>query len=176
MVFLKYNWEDIELQYVKGILDEEGKLYFPKKIELAKMHGCDPEYLRSYARRGDWDNKRKAYLLKIELNEGEISIEDPQKELENFNVKCYQVASNVLDIIRRQLLNTSKNQNLEELSTMIKLLEKIQLIGKNSFTDMKDEFDSAKSEFERLMKKLKEDEKAEKSPPEPLPVITVADL
>ena len=56
------------------------------------------------------------------------------------------------------------------------MLERIQLIAKNSIGDNLENFEDAKSEFERLMKKLKEDEKIEKNLPEPLPVITVADL
>lgn len=167
MVFLKYDWSSIELEYVKGI-DRDGKLYFPTKKELAKMHGCDVTYFREMARKGKWNEKRQTYILTLEMKDGEIQIDNPQKELENFNIKCYQVASNALDIIRRKLLNTSKSQNLNELSIMIKLLEKIQSVDKNSFTDMSDEFESAKSEFERLMKKLKEDEKASK---ESLPVV-----
>ena len=162
MVFLKYNWPEIELEYVKGI-DKDGKIEFPNKIELAKIHGCDPEYLRSFARRGKWDDKRQAYLLKIEMNDCEVSIDDPQAELQKFNVKCYQMATNTLDIIIRQLRDT-KNHNFQELTVMIKLLEKIQSIGKNSFTEMPDEFEKAKSDFQKLMKKLREDEKAEKEP------------
>lgn len=174
MVLLKYNWDEIALEYIKG-LDKDGKIHFPTKIELAKIHGCDPEYLRSFARRGQWDDKRQAYLLKIELNDCELSIDDPVKELQKFNVKCYQMASNSLDILIRQMRDT-KNHNFQNISIMIKLLGQIQSIGKNSFTEMPDEFEKAKSEFERLMKRLKEDEKEVKVPPASLPSIETIDL
>ncbi len=163
MVFLKYNWPSIELEFVKGV-DKDGKLYFPTKKELAELHDCDVHYLRDWARKEKWDEKRKAYLLTLEMKDGEIEIEDVKAELERFNKKCYQVATNALDIIRRQLLNHTKTPDLKELETIIKLLEKVQLVGKNSFTDMKDDYEEAASEFQKLMKKLKEDEKVEKEP------------
>jgi len=174
MVFFKYNWEDIELEYVKGI-DKDGKNYFPKKKELAERHDCDVEYLRSYARKLNWDDKRKAYLLKLEFSDGETTIEDPKKELENFNVRCYQLASNSLAIIAKEMKNT-KNHNFPDMIVMVKLLEKIQLVGKNSFTEMSNDFEKAIGDFERLMKQLKEDEKAEKALPEQLPQMEVIDL
>jgi hypothetical protein len=58
----------------------------------------------------------------------------------------------------------------------MKMLERTQLIAKNSIGDNLENFEDAKSEFERLMKKLKEDEKVEKNLPEALPEITVTTL
>lgn len=172
---VKYNWDQIELDYVKGI-DRDGKNYFPTKIELAEIHGvCDPEYLRSFARTRGWDAKRQAFLLQLEFSDGETTIPDPKKELESFNVRTYQIVSNTLTLIAKEMKNT-KNHNFQDLIIMIKLLEKVQLIGKNSFTEMSDEFEKAKGEFEQLMKKLRKDEKAVSNPPASLPTIETIDL
>ena len=177
MVFLKYNWPEIELAYVRGIEEENGKLTWLNKREIAEKFGVPVEYLRDVARRDSWKEKRAAFLLTLELKDGEIEIEDPKAELDNFNKKCYQAASNILRSVNRKINGLLKDDfDLSELIALAKLIEKIQIIGKSSFGDLPEDFNSAKSEFERLMKKLKEDEKESKNLPEPLPEIKVTVL
>ncbi len=178
MVYFKYSWPDIELSYVRGIEQEDGKIFWPQLSDISKKYECEITYLREQARKGKWKEKRAAYLLKMELGEGDCEIEDPKGEYEKFQRKAFVAASSTLTIIIKKLDYYIKQQeyNLSDLNTLMKMLERIQLIAKNSIGDNLENFEDAKSEFERLMKKLKEDEKAEKNLPEPLPAITVTDL
>ncbi|MCK9439826.1 MAG: hypothetical protein M0Q13_00170 [Methanothrix sp.] len=177
MVYLKYQWPEIELAYTKG-LEEDGKTKWLNKKEIAERFNVDVGYLRQVARRDNWKQKRAAYVLSLSLNEGDIEIEDPKGEYEKFQRKAYQAASQTLTIIIKKLDAIIKKQeyNLSDLNILMKMLERTQLIAKNSIGDNLENFEDAKSEFERLMKKLKEDEKTEKNLPEPLPAITVTDL
>jgi hypothetical protein len=174
----KYDWASIEMQYVRGIENEDGKVHWPLPNELAKMLDCSVDYIHTKIREGQWKDKKSAYLLKLELSDGDFDIEDPKAEYEKFQRKAYQAASQTLTIIIKKLDVIIKKQeyNLSDLDKLMKMLERVQLIAKNSIGDNLDNFEDAKSEFERLMKKLKEDEKVEKNLPEPLPAITVTDL
>jgi hypothetical protein len=175
----KYDWAAIEMQFVRGIEQPDGKIAWPTPKDLSTLHGCHIEYIHFQIRKGDWKNKKQAYLLKLELSDGDCEIEDPQKEYEIFQRKTFAAASGTLSIIIKKLDLIIKNQeynNLSDIDKLIKILERLQLIAKNSIGDNLDDFESARSEFEKLMAKLKSDEKTEKNLPEPLPAITVADL
>ena len=163
----KYDWSAIELQYVRGIEDENGKLHWPTPQELSNLYGCHIEYVHFQIRKGNWKDKKQAYLLKLELSESDFEIEDPKVEYERFQRKAYQAASQTLTVIIKKIELCVKNQeyDLYDLDKMMKMLERIQLIAKNSIGDNLENFEDAKSEFERLMKKLKEDEKIEREPP-----------
>jgi hypothetical protein len=164
MVYFKYSWPDIELSYVRGIEQEDGKIFWPQIKDISEKYDCEITYLREQARKGKWKEKRAAYLLKMELGDGDCEIEDPKAEYEKFQRKAYQAASTTLTIIIKKLDYFIKNQeyNLDDLNKLMKMLERIQLIAKNSIGDNLENFEDAASEFERLMQKLKKDEKAEK--------------
>jgi len=162
----KYDWSAIELQYVRGIEDENGKLHWPTPQELSNLYGCHIEYVHFQIRKGNWKDKKQAYLLKLELSDNDFEIEDPKVEYERFQRKAYQAASQTLTVIIKKIELCVKNQeyDLSDLDKMMKMLERIQLIAKNSIGDNLENFEDAKSEFEHLMKKLKKDEKEEKEP------------
>ena len=163
----KYDWAAIEMQYVRGIEDEDGKVHWPTPQELADLHGCHIEYMHFQIRKGKWKDKKQVYLLKLQLSDGDCEIEDPKAEYEKFQRKAFTAASQTLTLIIKKLDHIIKSQNydLSEIDKLMKTLERIQLIAKNSIGDNLDEFENAISEFERLMKKLKEDEKASKEQP-----------
>jgi hypothetical protein len=159
---MKYDWSVIEIQYVKGLEDEEGKLFWPTPQELADLHHCNVEYMRDKINKGNWKEKKRAYLLRLEMNENEIDIEDPKKELEKFNNKCYQASTNALDLVYRKIQSQSKAPDIHELTALIKVLERIQTIGQQSLNVQSDEFEKEKGQFAKLMELLKADEKAAK--------------
>jgi len=174
----KYDWASVEMNYVRGIPDEEGKVHWPLPNDLAKMLDCSVDYIHTKIREGQWKDKKSAYLLKLELSDGDFDIEDPKAEYEKFQRKAYQAASQALTIIIKKLDVIIKKQeyNLSDLDKLMKMLERVQLIAKNSIGDNLDDFENAASEFSKLMAKLKSDEKESKNIPEPLPVVTVIDL
>jgi len=159
----KYDWASVEMQYVRGIEDKDGKVHWPLPNDLAKTLECNVDYIHTKIREGQWKEKKSAYLMRLELSDGDFEIEDPKAEYEKFQRKAYQAASQTLTIIIKKLEYFIKNQeyNLEDLNKLMKMLERIQLIAKNSIGENLENFEGAVSEFERLMKKLKEDEKTE---------------
>lgn len=159
---LKFDWALAELQYVKGLEKEDGKLFWPTPQELADLHHCNVEYMRDKINKGNWKEKKQAYLLRLEMNENEINIPDPKKELEKFNNKCYQCAVNSIDVVYRKIQAQAKTPNLSELVTLIKTLERIQNIGHQSLNIQSEEYEKGKSDFEKLMEMLKKDEKKAK--------------
>ena len=162
----KYDWASIEMQFVRGIEDEAGKVHWPLPNELAKIVGCNVEYIHTKMREGQWKDKKSAYLLKMELSDGDFEIEDPKAEYERFQRKAYQAAAQTLTVIIKKIELCVKNQeyDLSDLDKMMKMLERIQLIARNSLGENLENFEDAKSEFERLMQQLTKDEKAEKEP------------
>lgn len=166
MVYFKYCWPEIELAYVRGIEQEDGKTFWPHLRDISEKYDCEISYLREQARKGQWKEKRAVYLLKMELGEGNCEIEDPKGEYEKFQRKTFVAASSTLTVIIKKLDYFIKNQdfNLSDLDKLMKMLERVQLIAKNSIGENLENFEDAKSEFERLMQQLKKDEKAEKEP------------
>ena len=76
----KYDWASLEMQFVRGIEDENGKVHWPLPNELAKIVGCNVEYIHTKMREGQWKDKKAAYLLKLELSDSDFEIEDPKAE------------------------------------------------------------------------------------------------
>jgi hypothetical protein len=174
---LKFDWTLVELQYVKGLEKEDGKLFWPTPQELANLHHCNVEYMREKISKGNWKEKKRAYLLRLEMNENEIDIPNPKKELEKFNNKCYQCAVNAIDVVYRKIQAQAKAPNLQELVTLIKTLERIQNVGQNSLNIQSEEYKEAKSDFAKLMEMLKKDEKAAKEAAKKnSPMVEIVDL
>jgi hypothetical protein len=59
------DWDQIELEYVTGLVDDKGVRYFPSIAELAEKHGVKyPKTLGSRAWSGMWTKKRKEFREK----------------------------------------------------------------------------------------------------------------
>lgn len=62
----RYDWPAITTDYVTGILKADGSRHWPSVLELSNIRGMPYHYLRAYATRQKWTEKRSNHLAKLE--------------------------------------------------------------------------------------------------------------
>lgn len=99
----KHDWETAMLEYVEGLTDENGTIYFPTQQEIADRLGTSLEMVKARASRYRWADHRNAYKTKIEQERQKKMAQQLANKAVVFNNDVYQATNDGVALIQNRL-------------------------------------------------------------------------
>ena len=152
----KYNWEEIEREYVYGIPTENG-LKFPTLDELAQRHGCHKATIYRQSALREWTKKREEYLAKLKEQAEKARIEALATDYAQFEKDVFKVVRGFIGKIALILKEDISPDDIKKLS---EALRNVHATGRLSMGESTDKTEigvgeEARRVIEDLEKKLK---------------------
>jgi hypothetical protein len=121
----KYNWKAIEKDYVEGIADDSGAIIFPTQRDLADKYGPTPANIGHRAKKEQWLTKREIYSSKIAEMRQQKSAEAISDEGSDFDLTCFNIATEAAEKIRNLLSETDTPKNVSLLTASLKNVQSV---------------------------------------------------
>jgi transposase-like protein len=121
----RIDWDLLENEYVYGIEEPDGSLWFPNYEQLAKRHGCDKttvwrKWRTSKETDGSsWDERRKFVSDELYNSQASANRALRNKRLGAFDAKAYKVAQRMLAAIDASLAQMEQEKDYSGLPKLI---------------------------------------------------------
>ncbi len=145
----RYNWDQIKTEYVEGIIDENGNLYFPTLQELEEKHGMSGSTIRRRASKEGWATEKDIYQTKIREKKREKKVEELARKAAEFDSEVLKVADAAVKHIQSHFLVAQERMResrgrepmgLSRLEALSKALERYQKIGRLSLGEITESY------------------------------------
>lgn len=93
------SWELIERQFVQGVVQTSGEVYYPTVMELVEVHQVPYATLRRRILSEDWIEKRERWQASIGKWAHAASMKDWVEAAQRFDASCVSAAQKALDQI-----------------------------------------------------------------------------
>jgi len=129
----KYNWDQIRREFIYGIKDDDGEVWFPSIQDLHERHGVSTNYLYRKKNENGWGEERERINKELEKKEYEKQIElidNAQK----FNEEMLEIITYAVQHVKSHLKNnpTEEPKEIKDLKRLSTTLETYQKIGRLS--------------------------------------------
>jgi hypothetical protein len=93
------SWEIIERQFVQGLIQQNGEIYYPTLVEMAEAHNIGYATLRSKMNEGHWMLKREQWQRELHKWVHAANRADYIEAAQRFDATCVQAAQKAMDAI-----------------------------------------------------------------------------
>jgi hypothetical protein len=135
----KEHWIEAREFFVHGSLDANGKLVFPSLLTVSKTFTMFTyEYIRSVAKKNNWEGLREVYKLSFEKKSIEARDNELINQAVNFQKECSDIANRGLAHLKtafdeaEKMVKTNEKDGklgLKDLEILAKAAEKFQKVG-----------------------------------------------
>ncbi len=140
MGYKKYNWPLIKAEYVEGLRDEKGDLYWATYDQIGERHGVKAGNIRNVAAKEGWTQERDIYRAKVEQERRGRKVETLASEAAAFDSETLKIAKAGLRMIQIHFVkaakvyqdNANKPMASKELDRLSRAAERYQKIGRLS--------------------------------------------
>jgi hypothetical protein len=111
------SWEIIERQFVQGLLQPNGEVYYPTLTEISEAHDIPYSTVHRRMNEGQWINKRENWQAKLHKWVSAANMDDYIKAADRFNETCITAAQRAMDHILMHIDTASADGKvLDQLS------------------------------------------------------------
>lgn len=106
------SWALIEQQYVQGLLETDGSIYYPTLKDLESAHGVSSLALRKKMLEGNWSLKREQWQLQLHKWTRVATMDEYVAAAQKFDQSCVTVAQKAMDAILEHIQEEMNNGDL----------------------------------------------------------------
>jgi|SRR6267142_4256523 len=129
------SWEIIQRQFVQGVLQETGEVYYPTVSELSEIHGTSYSTIRRRMLEDNWVEKRDKWQKGLHKWVHAADSEDYVEAARKFDTSCVDVAQKgvhqILNYFNIAIANGEQVSQLD-LDRMGRALVSYQRVGRLS--------------------------------------------
>lgn len=126
----KIPWDEIRKIYIEGTVDENGKRYYPSQPELCERYRLASSSIGTRASREQWAVARQIFASKLEEVAREKTIESISNESSSFDLKCFNVASKLLDVIEAKSERAHEGCDIDDMKKVAETMKTLQAVGR----------------------------------------------
>jgi len=137
----KHDWQKIKHEYISGIVDKHGRVYYLTLDEVGERNGCVASYVRKRAAEEKWTEHRNVYLAKLEQKELDAKTSKLAKEQANFDFKIAKTTNDFVEFVVREISaweerwkkNHDDRPSADKMERLSRVLKNLQDIGKRAY-------------------------------------------
>lgn len=99
----KYDWESIKRDYVEGIGDRDGEIFWPNLRELSEVHNVPYNRVREHAAKDGWSEQRSAYQSHVEKTRQRKRAEHLAKEAVDLDATALRMSKVGMQLVSERL-------------------------------------------------------------------------
>ena len=126
----KIPWDDIKKEYVEGSVDSTGKRYYPSQPELCEKYRVASSSIGTRASKEQWAVERQIFTSKLEEVTREKTIETISNESSSFDLKCFNVASRLLDVCEAKADRAHEGCDVDDMKKVAETMKTLQVVGR----------------------------------------------
>lgn len=108
-------WKVIEHQFIQGLVDTDGSIYYPNINELAKIHNLTYPVIKRRVVSGEWLQKREQWQRQVNKWVHYANTDDYIQAAAKFDATCITMAQKALDTILTHLIPEDEDKPIGQL-------------------------------------------------------------